>query len=393
MDNFSDKPRQFVRPSRAENGLALSTLTLESILKRRVTDTSEATRHPPVISISGKPFGRRGDFAIVMGIKKSGKTTVLRFMVATALMNDVAGMDTLGIRSEPANGADVVMIDTEGTEEDSQDFIEGVMRIMDVEEQPANLHVYNFRPYTQAECREATEALLQHHNNAHLVIIDGISDLVKSINDDATGNETVRWLMASAARMGCCIVVAIHENQNNETGDRGRGHLGQELERKASGAIGIRKDRDTQQHFIECRFLRKSEDFDTIAWRFDKEIGRPTSRALTYEEQAAMRNRSKAKTAEVLPIVQRCYLGARRLTRPQLVERLKANQPAGMSTKADSIRKWADRTFDYAESNGLIVRFEGETGDVYELVRGDHGQSAAELPPLVLQATAEPVEF
>ena len=366
------------------------------MLHRRITEDRETQRHPPIVSIGGKPFGRRGDFCVLMGQRKAGKTTVLRFLVATALMQNASNVDTLSIMTEYANGKDVILIDTEGTEEDTQDFIRGVQHIIGADEPPTNFHAYNFRPYTQQQCREATEALLSHHKDAHLIVVDGISDLVKSINNEETSNEIVRWLMASAQCLKCCIVVVIHENQAAESGGRGRGHLGAELERKASGAVGIRKDPQTKQHLIECRFLRKSEDFDTISWGFDKEAGRPVSRPLTYEERKALTDRNQAKISELLPLVQKCFLGMKRLTKEKLKEALRTHLPQGTSTNSDAIRKRVDRSFIAALDLKIIARFESETGDVFELVRSV--ESAVEaptdvLPVLDLVPDPEPAPF
>lgn len=70
------------------------------------------------------------------------------------------------------------------------------------------------------------------------MFIDGIGDLVLNVNDPAEANEFVAELHELAIGFDCPIVCIIHTNPN---GEKTRGHLGSQLERKAETNLRLDK--------------------------------------------------------------------------------------------------------------------------------------------------------
>ncbi len=275
-----------------------------------MTDQTPVRSLAVAITIAGATFARLGDFSVVMGQRKAGKTTTLQYVIATALMppDTIGSVDTLQIQAHFCAGKDVVYVDTEGSQEDTKDFIEGVKRILKIDEMPPNFYAYHWRELTQKQCREGMEVLFQYHSNSHLWVIDGVSDLVSKPNDEAESNETVRWLMNNAGRLNACFVVIIHENPAKHGQEsKARGHLGSELERKASGAIAIEKDKEKKCHFIKSRFLRKSSDFEPICFWW--EGGQPASRTVTADEKRFLVDKDYRKEKELTILRNQCFLG------------------------------------------------------------------------------------
>lgn len=325
------------------------------IRQSRITDATPIKRLKPIVTVGGCVFARRGDFSVITGQKKAGKTTVLQFVVATALLDAApAELDTLQILAEPCKGKDVIYVDTEGSHEDTQDFINGVKKIMGIDEQPDNFHAYHLREFSQVECNQGVNLLFKQHPNAHLWIIDGIADLVSKPNDEEESNKTVRWIMSAAGRLDTCFILVIHENQTQAGRDpKLRGHLGSELERKASGAIGIEKDRAKGEHYIKSRFLRKSADFEPIAFRFDKLIGRPVSRLMSLEERQEMEDRGYQRTKELTALRDKCFNGFTSLTKDQLKDRITYYQEKSPSNEA--ARKKCIRNLKAMEERSIIT--------------------------------------
>jgi hypothetical protein len=338
---------------------------LQRIINSRIHDKTVIRRPKPVVMVGGSIYARQGDFSVITGQRKAGKTTVLQFVVATGLLEDVSPhADTLQIRSEYCKGKDVIYVDTEGSHEDTQDFINGVKKIMGVDNQPENFYAYHWREFTQSECRKNMDLLFMLHPNAHLWIIDGIADLVSKPNDEEESNSTVRWIMSAAGRLDTCFIVVIHENAVKAGQEaKLRGHLGSELERKASGAIGVEKDKPNNQHFIKSRFLRKSADFDPVAFRFDKELGRPVSRALSVDELQQLQSKDYARTKELAMLRDRCFLNVTSKTEKEL--RYSVDLYQATSPSKDAARVKVSRNIKAMLETNLIREEKTPDGMVY----------------------------
>ncbi|WP_288423549.1 AAA family ATPase [uncultured Spirosoma sp.] len=339
---------------------------LSRIRDSRITDRTPVKKLKPVVTVGQSTFARRGDFSVITGQRKAGKTTILQFVVATALLEDIPlELDTLQIRTEYCRGNDVVYVDTEGSKEDTQDFIKGVKSIIGKSEQPANLHTYHWREFTAKECREGMDILFDEHPNAHIWIIDGIADLVSKPNDEEESNQTVRWIMSMAGKLDTCIILVIHENPTKAGQEsKLRGHLGSELERKASGAVGIEKDRQRGEHYIKSRFLRKSADFEPIAFRFDPHTNRPTHRVLTASERAQLQDKNRVRIGELMALRAKCYRGTTSRTERELKESIKHQNS---TTGKDAERALCNRNVQALLKYNLIREEQTADGYVYHL--------------------------
>ena len=341
---------------------------IDRVLKARMTDLTPIKRLKPAVTVGGAIFARKGDFSVVTGQRKAGKTTVLQFVAATALMPVIPEYtDTLQIRAEYCQGKNVIYIDTEGSPEDTHDFEEGVKAIMGVSGPIPNFHTYHFRPFTQAECKNGVDVLFDLYPDTHLWIIDGIADLVAKPNDEEESNSTVRWVMSYASKYDTCIILVIHENPSKVGQDaKLRGHLGSELERKASGAIAVEKDRQKGEHYIRSRFLRKSQDFDLISFRFDPILKRPVSHLLSPEQIAAMNSRDYIKTKEEVALRDKCFSGSSQLSEKDL--RIKIINNQGPSPSNDAARNKSNRHIQSMLKLNLIRKEKTADDVIYHLI-------------------------
>jgi len=91
--------------------------------------------------------------------------------------------------------------------------------------------IFNSRSLDFSERMELLESAVAHCH-PDLVVIDGICDLIRDINDGTTVKAVVENLMRTAQAYDCCIVCAIHQNKGAE--DRNpRGWIGTELNNKS----------------------------------------------------------------------------------------------------------------------------------------------------------------
>lgn len=116
----------------------------------------------------------------------------------------------------------------------------------------------------------------------HSLFIDGVADLVFDVNDLKEACSLVTELHQLATETCCVIVTALHHNPG---GEKTRGHLGSQIERKSESVLVLRKDGEIVS--ISCKPARRQE------------ISGDKAPCFSWDTQAAMNllTRSKAVTA------------------------------------------------------------------------------------------------
>lgn len=325
----------------------------QKIIATRMTDKTSVKSIIPAVTIAGGTFARLGDLSVAMGQRKAGKTTIQQYIVATALMEEIPpDLDTLQITSTYCGGRDMVYLDSEGSAQDTFNFIAGVMRIMGVETMPENFYAYHFREFDIEECREGLKLLCQRHTNSHIWIIDGVADLVENPDTDPKEARTlVRSIMRYAGELNAAFIGIIHDNPTKKGQQtKARGHLGTEIERKASAAIEVEKNNEDKRHTIRCRFIRSGEDFAPIAFWF--EHGRPVSRMLTETERQQITNSDYHRIQELTTLRKQCFLGQESRTEKTLKAAIELYQSS--SPSKDAARNKRNRNLESMLKHNLI---------------------------------------
>lgn len=229
----------------------------------RITSKTVLPEITPSITIDDSWLCTDGGILVVSGQKKAGKSNAIVYIIATALMDTVDTEKTLRIRSKKQE-LDIVYIDTEQSPTKTKEFIQRAKRIAGVgEDDPKNLRFYNIRKLDLDRRNNFLKWVLNTPEKIGLLIIDGIADFVKSINDEEKARELGDFLF-SKIHDKMSVVTAIHEGKD---GQGAMGHLGQFLEKKCSGTIGLFKNRKEKQapaHKIVCKMVREGGDFDDI---------------------------------------------------------------------------------------------------------------------------------
>ena len=207
-------------------------LTLEKLQKIRIRADMDLPPLEFLFNMLDKPCFPRGEVVTVTGKPKSGKTFFLSLLMTAC----TAERDVIGIRratnSPPLK---CLWYDTEQCQQSTREIIADRIRPMAAESEGGFLEemydVFNSRSLDFAERMELLEsAIAQCHPD--LVVIDGICDLIRDINDGTTVKAVVEDLMRTAQAYSCCIVCAIHQNKGAE--DRNpRGWIGTELNNKS----------------------------------------------------------------------------------------------------------------------------------------------------------------
>lgn len=272
----------------AENGPVSH---IADLFEDRITSKSNIKPIEPIVKIADANFASRGDFSVVGGLPKAGKTSVAAFLIATALMKNCEGRDTLSIRSEFCDGKPVFYFDTEQPPAFTDKLRKQVLNIMGVVEEPNNLFIINLRKYSYSEKQIRIFKWMESYPNAHLFIIDGIADLIRDPNDTKEAFGIIEQIYTLSSKLNTTIIGFIHENPGSA--GKLRGNLGSEAERKCGGAITIKKHKEQKCHSIESRLIRGSADFEPIYFRYDPELHTPVS--ISDDESNAIRNSTDKK--------------------------------------------------------------------------------------------------
>jgi hypothetical protein len=198
------------------------------------------------------PLGHCGDFSLIIGKAKSRKTWVITIAVCAAVQNDAA----LGIIKSEMQGKEVLYFDTEQSDYYVKKAIDRICRSTN-QENPKNLQVYTLRKFKPQMRLKMIEHAIYNTPNLGFVIIDGIKDLITSINDEQEATMIASELLKWTTETNCHIVAVLHQNKGDLNA---RGHVGTELINKAETVLSVTKsDKDKEISIVEPQQTRGIE--------------------------------------------------------------------------------------------------------------------------------------
>jgi hypothetical protein len=175
---------------------------------------------------------------------KTGKSAVVGAMVASAMAGEDSGC-TLGFTSCNPKKLALLSFDSEQSPDDHWHQNARALRRAGLQEPPSWLYSYCLTGLGSKrawECvKEAIRIAADQHGGVHSILIDGVADLVADVNDPAESNDFIAELHEVAIERVCSIIGVIHFNPG---GEKTRGHLGSQLERKAE--TNLRLDKSDQ---------------------------------------------------------------------------------------------------------------------------------------------------
>lgn len=180
-------------------------------------------------------LGTLGNFSLIIGKAKARKSFYINIALSTALSKDV--MLERFISDLPKDKNEVLYFDTEQGKYHVQLAVKRICNLSN-EPEPKNLHTYYLRSLTPSERLQFIEAEIYSNDKIGFVVIDGIKDLVTSINDEEQATMIVSKLMKWSEERNIHIVTVLHQNKSDANA---RGHIGTELINKAETVLEVAK--------------------------------------------------------------------------------------------------------------------------------------------------------
>jgi hypothetical protein len=225
---------------------------LSEKVKARKVDLSKDLPPPPVaLKVNGMIFGTIGNFSLLTGKAKSKKTFLTTLGMAGAL-----GSNGIFEGCLPPGKDRVIFVDTEQGEYHVLRVGKRVLRLLGSNSIPDNFDVYCFRTLLYHERHEAIEHLIQSTPDLGLLVIDGIKDLIKSINDEGEATLIADDLLRWTEEYQIHIITVLHQNKGDKNA---RGHVGTELINKAETTVSVEREPKTDVSKVEVEYSRDKE--------------------------------------------------------------------------------------------------------------------------------------
>ena len=213
-------------------------------------------------------IGTLGNFSLIIGKAKAKKSFFINILLATAVSNNHI-LNRFKSDLKP-NKNDVLYFDTEQSKYHVQIAVKRICTQIN-EPEPANLTTYGLRSLTPAERLAFIETEIYDNDKLGFVVIDGIKDLVTSINDEEQATNIASKLLKWSEERNIHIVTVLHQNKSDTNA---RGHIGTELQNKAETVLEVVKaENDTAISIVIPKDCRNIEP-EVFAFEIN-EIGIP----------------------------------------------------------------------------------------------------------------------
>jgi len=241
-----------------------------NLLKEAEIDPAEIIAAPPTcLQIKSEdgwiPIATLGNISLIIGKAKSRKTFYITLALSAAIGNETILSKFEGIL--PDLQSMVLFFDTEQSRFHAQRTVRRVCQLARIA-QPINFKAYGLRKFSPSERLSLIEAAIESMPELGLVVIDGIRDLVTSINDEAQATTVCSKLLKWTEELNIHIIVVLHQNKSDANP---RGHLGTELLNKAETTITItRDDKNKAISIVDGEACRDKEP-DPFAFDIDEQ--------------------------------------------------------------------------------------------------------------------------
>ena len=273
-----------------------------------------------VVAVNGVPLGTQDNLFCITGGEGTGKSNYIAAILAGTLGTErLDAEQTLGLEVTPnPKGLAVLHYDTEQSEAQLHKNLGKTLRRASLTSVPDFYHSLYLASLSRKDrlklIRESMDLFHHKHGGIHLVVIDGIADLIRSANDETESIAIVDELYRLAGIYNTCIICVLHFVPN---GIKLRGHIGSELQRKAAGILSIEKDENPEFSVVKALKVRDGSPLDIPMTLFgwDKALDMHV-----YRGEKSKEDKDKRKSNELHAVIREAFRSATRLSYQQLCE-------------------------------------------------------------------------
>lgn len=244
--------------------------------KYRIKHTDEIPLPDTVLSFGGQVVSTRKNIFGITGKAKVGKSFLMTLINGAVLKKGETGV----LASYLPKGKDrILYIDTEQSDYHVSLVVKRIKNLAE-ENRMDNLLMYAFDSVPTQTRFDYTEFLIQNTKDIGLVIIDGIADLVKTVNDEIIACDMADTLRRWATINDIAIGYVLHQNPSDNA--KMRGHLGTVLMNKSETVIQISSSKENESvKLVETTQTRNKKPDN---WSFEIINGAPVVMDECYTE-------------------------------------------------------------------------------------------------------------
>ena len=301
-----------------------------------------------VVAVNGVPLGTQDNLFCITGGEGTGKSNYIAAILSGTLGSErLATEQTLGLEVAPnPKGLAVLHYDTEQSEAQLHKNLGKTLRRASLTEVPDYYHSLYLASLSRKDrlklIRESMDLFHHKHGGIHLVVIDGIADLIRSANDETESIAIVDELYRLAGIYNTCIICVLHFVPN---GIKLRGHIGSELQRKAAGILSIEKDENPEYSVVKALKVRDGSPLDVpmMLFGWDKALDMHV-----YRGEKSKEDKDKRKSNELHAVIREAFRSATRLSYQQLCEIL--------MRELDIKDRTAKKYIAYMKEQGILIQ-------------------------------------
>jgi len=227
-------------------------------------------KKPALLQINNISIGSPGNIVGITGTEGSGKSNFIGGIIAGCLAESNSDVDTLGIDVLKNTKSKAVLIyDTEQSEFQLYKNTINTFKRSNTSKIPDWYKSFSIVSLSRKErltaIYESIDKYYYEFGGIHLIVIDGVADLISSVNDEEQSVSLIDHLFKIAGLYNTLIICVLHLNPS---GLKLRGHLGSELQRKASGILSIEKKKDNAISTVKAIKLREGNPLDVPQIQF-----------------------------------------------------------------------------------------------------------------------------
>ena len=273
-----------------------------------------------IVAVNGVPLGTQDNLLCITGGEGTGKSNyVAAILTGTLGTERLPAERTLGLEITPnPNGLAVLHYDTEQSEAQLHKNLGKTLQRASLKNVPKFYHSLYLASLSRKDrlklIRESMDLFYHKHGGIHLVVIDGIADLIRSANDETESIAIVDELYRLAGIYNTCIICVLHFVPN---GIKLRGHIGSELQRKAAGILSIEKDDNPEYSVVKALKVRDGSPLDVPMMLFGWDKAEDMH---VYRGEKSKEDKEKRKTDELIAVVKEAFRNSFKLTYQELCE-------------------------------------------------------------------------
>lgn len=276
-----------------------------------------------VVSVNGVPLGTYDNLLCITGGEGTGKSNFVSAIVSGTLIEDssVNDIDTLGFDICPNYSSKAVLhYDTEQSEFQLFKNLGKTLKRIGSSMPPPFYHTFYLASMSRKDrinmIKNSMDLYHHKHGGIHLIVIDGIADLIRSANDEAESIAIVDELYRLAGIYKTCIICVLHFVPN---GIKLRGHIGSELQRKAAAILSIEKDDNPAYSVVKAIKVRDGSPLDVpmLLFTWDKQKDMHVSAGEKSAEE-----KEKRKQDELAGIIRDIFRNRKKISYTDLVNEL-----------------------------------------------------------------------